>query len=219
MKRLLGALMIALAMAGTTLLADFKKVMLSVRPLQSYELTEGGVSGRNMCTVTSINESRHYWLTAAHCVLEEDGTNSENLGIDGYTATVAYVNPLADVAVVETPDHPAVRALRFSTRYPQVRDHVTVVGHPVGLSDVQVFEGYISSVRTDTENTGTAHDKPVYYMMFDMTVCGGNSGSAVVNDNDEVISVVQVGYGQGCSPFSGGATWQDMMTIRGYFGR
>jgi V8-like Glu-specific endopeptidase len=52
------------------------------------------------------------------------------------------------------------------------------VGHPVGLEAVQVFAGRISALHTTVDNES--------FMMFDMTACGGNSGSAVVDSSDQV---------------------------------
>ena len=55
---------------------------------------------------------------------------------------------------------------------PNVEQPIRMVGQPLGIADVQVFKGSISSLLTvDGEST---------YMLFNMTACGGNSGSSVV---------------------------------------
>lgn len=182
---------------------NFTHVQKSVRPLQD-------MNGRNICTVSSINQDKHYWLTAAHCVLNEETKEPEPVFIETHPTEIVYVDAVLDLAVLKAPELSVV-ALKMARAMPMVGQPIVVVGHPVGLDQVQLFQGYVASLRTEVEPDS-------WYMMYDMTACGGNSGSLVVNRNDEVVSVLQIGYGRPCSGFSGGATWQAMGRMRKYFG-
>lgn len=152
------------------------------------------------CTGTSINASKHYWLTAAHCV----GVNP--IYIDKHLATEVMVDVASDLAVLVVPEI-TVKSLKMQTYWPTVGQYVQMYGHPVGYKEPQYFVGHISSLSTFID--------PEYghKMMFDMTACGGNSGSAVLNAKDEVVSVLEIGHGRPCSTFSGGARWPDMVRL------
>lgn len=161
-----------------------------------------------ICTVTSVNERHGFWLTAEHCI--HHGLNF----VDGHQAVIIYDNPLLDLAVLHTYDY-SLPAVKFAVEEPVVGQHVKMIGHPVGLPDVQFFQGYVSSLNTNVE---VDENEFARYMMFDMSVCGGNSGSVVLNDRDEVVSVMQIGFGRPCSVFSGGATWAQLQAVARYFG-
>lgn len=201
-------LFILLTFAASVSPLNFTQVQKSVRPLQD-------MNGRNICTVTSINQDKHYWLTAAHCVLSEeapmlDGPESvEPTFVETHPTEVVFADRALDLAVLKVAEL-SVPAVKIAKAMPAVGSVIIVVGHPVGLDQVQLFQGYVASLRTEVEPES-------WYMMYDLTVCGGNSGSVVVNKRDEVVSVVQIGYGRPCSGFSGGATWQALGRVRKYF--
>lgn len=177
--------------------AGYSTVVRSVRAIQDE-------SFRNICTATSINQSKQLWLTAGHCVGESP------IFIAGHPAEPVFKDKDADLAVLHTTDYP-VTALKLRQTRPSVEQRIKIVGHPLGLFSIQVFNGQISSLRTMVEGTP--------YMLFDMTACGGNSGSAVVDEDDRVLSVLQIGFGQGCSSFSGGAPWEVVARLVGKFFR
>lgn len=205
MRSLLTVLLTALVLT-TPSFAGYSTVAQSVRALQAPHVDQYGLSAlRNICTVTSINESKHYWLTAAHCV---EGTD---LFIASRRADLVFVDKAADLAILYT-DGYSLPALKLRPTQPSVTQPIMLVGHPLGLPQVQVFYGRISSLRTQVDTAP--------YMLFDMTACGGNSGSAVVDGQDRVVSVLQIGFGEGCSSFSGGAPWDVVARLVGkYFGR
>jgi S1-C subfamily serine protease len=183
---------------------DVSQVVKSVLPI-THE-------GSNICTASLINSAKHYWLTANHCVPDPD------LIVEGVTIQIGgqTANPIArdfvhDMAILQVPGLSGGKALRLALRSPNVGQKVYVYGHPLGYPDPQLFRGYIASVDS---NLGGEH-----FMTFDMTVCGGNSGSAVLNEQGEVVSVLQVAHGRPCDGFSGGAVWSDLVKFQGYFGR
>lgn len=202
MRHVLSILFVA-AILTAPVLADHTTVAHSVRPLQAAQYDEYELQTfRNICTVTSINATEHYWLTAAHCVSDPE------LFISSRHAEIVFADTDADLAVLYTEGY-ALPAVELRSTPPTVSDHIMMVGHPVGLHQVQVFNGRISSLLTDVDTRG--------YTMFDMTACGGNSGSVVVDADDRVVSVLQIGSGPGCSPFSGGAPWDVVVRLVGKY--
>jgi S1-C subfamily serine protease len=179
-------------------LADFTALMESVRAIQRpVDDDDGYTVLQNVCTATSINAEKHYWLTAAHCVEQETL-------VSNHIAISVFKDDDADVAVLHTP-HYSRPALKLRPTAPTVSLSVTVASYPAGLSVIQLFSGRVSSLRTPIQGSD--------YMMFDLTVCQGSSGSAVVDENNQIISVVQVAFGFGCSQFSGGVPWENLVRL------
>jgi S1-C subfamily serine protease len=197
------AIFILTSSLPTAVQAGYPTVMRSVRAVQGPR--EGMI--QNMCTATSINQEKQLWLTAAHCV-DELGVTPRY--IMGHMTTTVFKDDAADLAVLQTKDYP-VPALKLRSTRPAIEQAIRMVGHPLGLVDVQVFNGRISSLRSQVDQSA--------YMLFDMTACGGNSGSTVVDSNDDVVSVLQIGFGPGCSPFTGGAPWDVLARLVGKFFR
>jgi hypothetical protein len=75
--------------------AGYNTVVKSVRPIQI--VNEDGTT-RNICTATSINQTKQYWLTAGHCV------GDQMLFISGHAAYPEFVDHVADLAVLRTLD-------------------------------------------------------------------------------------------------------------------
>ena len=200
MKRLALSLLalLLLAVPSSAKLAD---VYHSVRPLQANIMSiEGDTALRVICTATSINSDEQYWLTAAHCL-----EGQEAVFVAGEPTTVVFNNPLIDIAVVQTQTL-KVKSLKIAKTPPGVGDKVKVVGHPLGYKRPVLFSGKVALVGYDG------------YTWYDMTVCGGNSGSSVVNAKDEVTGVLQVGWGRPCTPFSGGSPWKVFkLYVGGFF--
>lgn len=176
--------------------------------------------GRNICTATKINSRQDLWLTANHCV-PPDG-NPEIVMIGGVRAVPFDRSEEKDLAVLFVPGLKA-QTLKLARYRPVVGDKVKMWGHPIGSLTPQLFQGFISSLILPFENrdeeTGEL-ESTEYHMMFDMAVCGGNSGSVVLNQNEEVISVLQIGVGQRpCMPWSGGSTWSDLVRFAGKYFR
>ena len=202
MRSLLSVLLATIILAP--LPTDLPAIGQSVCPLQSpIEDEEGEAHIRNICTVTSINAEKHYWLTAAHCVMPE-------MLIANHAATVVFIDKDADLLVLQTVNY-ARPALTLRQTAPDVDEPVLMAGHPVGLMDIQVFSGHVSSLLTRVG--GETH------MMFNLIACNGNSGSAVVDAEGRVVSVLQIAFGPGCGSFSGGAPYEVVRRLVGaYFG-
>ena len=177
-------------------LGDYRRVVRSV------QLLTARISGQLLpvCTTTSINEEMHLWITAAHCV------DAGPLFIQQQPVSVVVVWNTADLALLFTPTF-AAPALRLAEDDPEVGDKVFVVGYPFGIKQPQLFQGHVSSAGMDI---GHGHK-----VGLDVTICGGNSGSPVVNERDELVSMIQVGIDspQGCYVFAAGAPLKDIKDL------
>lgn len=184
MKKFLAAIAIVALFVIPAGAASKPKAAQSVRPLQTFvELEDGTPILANICTVTSISKELHLWLTAAHCVAK-----GNFFAIDRYQAIIKKVNPNWDLAILYTPDYslPHLKIAKYN-KAPKYGDHVRIWGHPFGFNDIVYVEGIVSSP-ISTFDYGE-------YAMFQCTIAPGNSGSAVLNENNEIISVVQVAWG------------------------
>jgi len=197
---LLTALAVILLSASPAIAADPRD---SIRPLQAVVLDEfdGTPYLRNICTVTSISEKMHLWLTAAHCISNREMTEVETgfFGIDNYAVNVIKVDFKNDLAILHTPDY-SLPALKFAKKAPRYGDVANVWGHPFGFKNIVFARGWVASPRSEMEDGSV-------YLLLQTSIAPGNSGSAVLNKNNEIISVVQVAWGwfPAFEPMSGGA--------------
>src|SRR3990167_4804021 len=115
--------------------AGVPKFLESVRPLMvpvvEMAVTEQGVivdgALQNICTVSSINEKRHYWLTAAHCIEQQDF----HYYIMGEEVSIVMRDVANDVAILQT-SQVSLKALKLAKKGPEMGDIVQVGGHPFG---------------------------------------------------------------------------------------
>ncbi len=192
---------------------DIPKVLQSVRAIQMVDVDEdtGEAHIHNICSTASIDETRRYWLTAAHCV-----PLGEKEYVNGEEVTVVMRDVINDVAVFST-QRVSAPALKLATRPVTYGDDIRIVGHPFGFPDAIITFGKVSN-----PSSKWTEEKPydVPYMFINVAGAPGNSGSAVVNSKGEVVSVVQItfcGRGGFC-PVLGGATFEVLKTYAKYFG-
>lgn len=198
MKRIAATLLVLLLLTVpySQAASRLPKVAESVRPLQTIRIDEqsGEPYLANICTVTSISKEQHLWLTAAHCV------SDEFLAIDHYQAVIRKVDTKWDLAILYTAEYslPALKIAKYKNA-PTYGDKVHIWGHPFGFDDIVYVEGVVSSPLSVFEYGE--------YALFQITIAPGNSGSAVLNKNNEIISVVQVAWGwfPAFEPMTGGA--------------
>ena len=207
MNKVLIGLFALLALVAAPVDAGFSKVWLS-------SATITGAGGDPICSANYIDQKRHYLITAAHCLDQERfGTpyiNGEHI------AFVVVKSVEADIAVLHTPTW-TQRAIKLAKHGVELNDMVQMVGHPVGLKDNFLFRGFVAN-----EFTNLAPD--VFHravQVYQFPVCHGNSGSAIANEKEEVVSVMQMMFDQdNCSAISIGAVWSDVWRIAGpYFGK
>lgn len=215
---IVASLVFVLVVAGALFAAN-QKVSKSVWPMT--------FNGRNGCTVTSINEKAHYWLTAAHCVDTSDDTDQDGnpvkvvREIKGDAISNVVFDKAHDVAIVRTKTEsaPAVKMADHAPSVPhpgsdEARSLVYVVGYPFGFPFQVSVRGYAAALKGVLDE-----DDPQEYALFNLTGAPGNSGSAILNGNGEVVSVLQVGWGRSFGPMMGGIVFADLMKYRSYFER
>lgn len=231
MKRLLLASVLALliALPGSSAKPSF---LSSVRPLQAlvpvpsaeelaimqlgFPIKPSQLAIRNICTTTSINEQRHLWLTAAHCVGDMEKKVLDELPrfIDNRPASVVEVSFDKDLAVLVTLDY-SIPSVKLSVQPVDWMQRLIIAGHPFGYQSLFVTQGWVANPVGKLDP-----DDPQPYMLLNVAAAPGNSGSCVFNLKGEVVSVLQVGWGRGFSPVSGGSTYWNLRTFAmKYFGR
>jgi hypothetical protein len=183
----------------------------SVRPMQALlpvvlhtdegEYQTGEMALRNICTTTSINA--HYWLSAGHCVadLEKRKLDEHLRYIDGHLADVVAISYDGDMSILITEDY-AIPAVKFAKIPPTWMDPLIIAGHPFGYDAVFVTQGTVANPFAKIEDSN--------YMLFNVAAAPGNSGSCVFNTRGEVVSILQIGWGRGFSPVTGGAPYWNL---------
>jgi S1-C subfamily serine protease len=154
----------------------------SVEPIAQVIYPENGAAPYfgNVCTAASINEKQHYWLTAQHCIADE-GPHY----IAGQPVGYVMKDATNDLAIVSTPVL-SVPALKLAKAAPVVRDPIVVIGHPLGQIFPVVVSGPIAAEQVQMGDAGR-------FMLLQIPGAPGNSGSPVLNINNEIVSVVQRG--------------------------
>mgnify|MGYP001592833021 CR=1 FL=1 len=220
--RLAAVLLAALLVLAPVADASKFKVIDAVKPLSiegySVNTQTGEVEHINICTTASINKNASekgnggYWLTAAHCVEEPEIT----YWIAGQKAPVVMRDVLNDLAILWT-EKPAKVALKLANKWPEFGDKIYMAGHPFGYGAMFFTQGFVANPSGYLENWMSYRP----FMLLDVAGAPGSSGSPVTNDKQEIISVLQIGWGdrRGFSPVLGGATLGAVRNYKNYFGK
>lgn len=187
----------------------------SIQPLKVAVDNSGHLGS---CTAFSINQEARFWATAAHCVGEvgfqvdkATGTATPAVGLYGlifcgHRADLVFVDFEHDIAVfqafcsapaIEKGEQPVADPI-----HPNESTKVKVYGYGWGDAVPMTFTGVVSHLN----NHG--------YMLFDMRALPGHSGSPVLDEENKVISILQVGT----NGVSGGATYQALHELDAYWG-
>ena len=199
------ALLLAFASVPCVWARDFTELFASVSPVQLVAVDdEGKATLNNICTATSINSDKHFWLSAAHC-FELDSFGPRYIG--GDVVKLIKIDPLNDIAIVQT-ERAFAPAMRMAKVAPELGDSLMVVGHPFGINLAILTFGSLAHPGT---NLGDPQGKD--YMLYTVVAAPGNSGSAVLNLKGEVISVLQIGFGRTFAPMVGGSTFEQLRSV------
>lgn len=177
----------------------------SIQPIAQVVYAEDGTAYfANVCTASSINQKEHYWLTAYHCVADE-GPHY----IAGQPVTYVMKDVPNDLAIVATPVL-AAPALKLASKAPITRDSIMVIGHPWGQIFPVVTIGTVAAEKILIEDTG-------YFMFLQVPSAPGGSGSPVLNEKNEIVSVVQRGTSRSWGPVLAGALFEKVAALGLWF--
>src|SRR6266498_3767475 len=174
---------------SVTVLSSATRLNPSVNPLTDD-------NGRNFCSTWSINQEKHYYVTAAHCVKGDEG-EMPIPHIKGVVVSPVFIDVVQDIAVVV--GEFGSPALKIANNMPQVGDKVTIVGYPLGL-DQQVGQAVVQVLHQKVKGEA---NKTIF---SGFGVAPGSSGSAVLNKSGQVISDLQLGWPIG--GIYGGIPWE-----------
>lgn len=155
--------------------------------------------GYVICTAWSLNEQRGYWGTAAHCM------GDEPLTINGEPVTPIYVNHRLDIAVLRGPREEAIPLGRQS---PKGGETITLLGFPNGWNVFVVERGIVHYAHAWLS---PRHPR----MIMKLEARHGHSGSPILNDRGEVVSILQGGWEK--SAFNYGITTTDLFRVLSHF--
>lgn len=174
----------------------------SVAALQQVEQTpDKPPTLQNVCGAVSINEKDHLWLTAFHCI--EDDAEHYILG-DRLTPVVK--DTVNDIAIVKTP-YVSAPAVKLADTAPAVGDVIYTIAFPLGIQYPLLISGAIANPYTERPN-----DHP--YIITQLAVAPGASGSPIFNTDGRIISVVQRGFQPHTySPMGAGVTFDKMQSL------
>ena len=190
MKLLLGLIGIGLLLIppAAATATNFNKLHASVKSLAV--VADGKL--RNICTVSGINKSKHYWLTAAHCIEAVEYTYY----IDGDKAFPVMRDVPNDLAILRT-NNITVPTLKLAEQGPRVGDFVAVMGFPFGWTSQLYSPGVVMNTSMQIAPDEPGWDN--YWMIINAQGAPGNSGSPVFDKNDDIVGVVQIGWGRSWS--------------------
>lgn len=157
----------------------------------------------NICTAEHLSDrGMSYWLTAAHCLAD---AGPEGRFIEGRKVVPVAINEYLDLAVFLVPDLELKASLMLAASDVTTETRLIVAGHPFGYNPIFITRGWVSNVSANFA------DGPRPFMIFDLAGAPGNSGSPVMNERGEVVSVLQIGWGRdNFSPLTGGSTQENL---------
>jgi Trypsin-like peptidase domain len=144
--------------------------------------------GNGFCTAFSVNDKQRLYVTAAHCVDESD-TDLPAPHLFGHKVTVKKFDKMLDLAIIQ--------AVLGQTQLP-------VAKLPPNPGEYTSIYGYVRDHEFPTIYEGTFKQYALYFnrdlhhlmliALFDMKIAEGQSGSPVMNQAGEVVSVAQLWF-------------------------
>lgn len=155
----------------------------------------------NVCTAGHVGNQ--VWITAGHCLVN---IGPEGRFIEGQPIHPFWIDVARDLAIFTVEGVPMKAQLSFSDEPVDFGTKLIVAGHPFGYDPIFVTMGTVA-------NPGAFLDDKIY-ITFNVAGAPGNSGSPVLNEDGEIVSVLQIGWGQSFSPVTGGASMESMKELR-----
>lgn len=197
MKRLLAFLLIAfLAFAPLPAASKQMDFLKSIRPLQ--DVHEDG-SVHTFCTTWATKlgwQNIRVWVTAAHCVLGEDGKPIKGLLVDGKPAQVVAVNGNYDLAMLSGGAVKDAKGLTVALGAPEIGDPIVMFGYPYSMPF------FSAGVVGNPDRADIPDDAKDNFQLYDITSAPGNSGSPVMTPDGLVVGTLSGGWGVPGAPSS-----------------
>lgn len=196
-------------------LAALLFTLLSITPLQSVSSIQPLVwGGHNYCTTFSVNAKTHLWLTAYHCVGDDEGNISTDvyIGVGMKPATVLAAFPDRDLAILQ--GELFAPTIYLSKTAPEIGDTVTVIGYGNGAEQAWGSVGVVLGLADPVEGyTGRVWTRSATY------IARGHSGSPLFNTSGEFIGVLQIGYPESWADSmhanqAGSVQWEELDKLR-----
>lgn len=156
-----------------------------------------------MCTAGRVGQD--LYLTAYHCVDDK----AHDYLINHHTADLLAKDEKNDLALLKAVGHTGP-SIPLAEKGVSWGDEVQTAGRPLG-GPLHFFRGHVARPSFTYEGQE--------YVIFDMPVAGGQSGSPIVNGEGKLVSVMQIGIA-GLEPYadiSGGVSFKALKAfLRGW---
>ena len=151
-------------------------------------------SKRSQISGSGVIIQDNYIITNAHVVSNAKFIQlSHNQSSKKYTANIKYISHQSDLALLEVEDKSFfnnTKALKF-TEDIKTGDSITVLGYPIGGNSLSTTKGTIS--RIEPHKYVWSYEK-MLCIQIDAAINSGNSGGAVIDDNNNLIGIVMQSY-------------------------
>ena len=151
------------------------------------------------------------FLTCAHNVFQLDNSNNHQIFsqiwinyLDNWynvDPSMIYYDAVADICLIRTGiTIQANHMLKISTVAPLTGQTVWMCGFPGGYDTDSMTKGIIRDSHFNINDSGQAVDS----LFLNVPAIGGNSGSAILNNEGDIVGIFTFGY-EGKETFGGGA--------------
>jgi S1-C subfamily serine protease len=124
------------------------------------------------------------------------------------------IDTTVDLAILRT-NRAFAPALTLSRKAPVVGDPIQMLGYPLGFNSIFHTRGWVANLAFKER------DYSKTFMVYQVVGAPGNSGSPILNEKGELVSVLQFGWSadhQTFGPIAGGVTYETLKHfVIGYF--